>query len=37
MRDRQLGYYGSREEAVEAHADAARHLGLKLKAEGRPA
>jgi hypothetical protein len=36
-RDLQLGYYSSREEAVEAHADAARHFGLKLKQENRPA
>jgi hypothetical protein len=30
-KDRQLGYYDTQEEAREAHADAARHLGLKLK------
>jgi hypothetical protein len=36
-RDVHLGYYGSREEAVEARAAAVRHYGLKLKPEGRPA
>jgi hypothetical protein len=37
-RDRQLGYFPTREAAVEAHAIAARHFGLKLKpTEGRPA
>jgi hypothetical protein len=35
-RDRQLGYYSSREEAIAAHAAAARHFGLKLKSEARP-
>jgi AP2 domain len=36
-RDRQLGYFDTQEEARRAHADAARHLGLKLKSEERPA
>jgi AP2 domain len=35
-RDRQLGYYDTQEEARQAHADAARRLGLKLKSEARP-
>jgi hypothetical protein len=35
-KDRQLGYFSSQAEALAAHADAARHLGLRLKAEDRP-
>lgn len=37
-RDVHLGYYyGSREEAIEARADAVRQYGLRLKSEDRPA
>jgi hypothetical protein len=35
-KDRQLGYFDTQEEARRAHADAARHLGLRLKSEARP-
>jgi hypothetical protein len=35
-RDRSLGYFNTKEEARQAHADAARHLGIKLKSEGKP-
>jgi hypothetical protein len=34
-RDRSLGYFSTKEEARQAHADAARHLGIKLKSEGK--
>jgi hypothetical protein len=34
-RDVHLGYFGSREEAIEARADAVRQFGLKLKFEAR--
>jgi hypothetical protein len=34
-RDVHLGYFGSREEAIEARADALRQFGLKLKLEDR--
>ena len=36
-KERSLGYFATKEEAREAHADAARHLGLRLKAEDRSA
>jgi hypothetical protein len=36
-KERSLGYFATKEEARAAHADAARHLGLRLKAEDRPA
>jgi hypothetical protein len=36
-RDRSLGYFSTKEEARQAHADAARHLGIKLKSEARQA
>ena len=35
-RERSLGYFATKEEARAAHADAARHLGIKLKSEGKP-
>jgi hypothetical protein len=35
-KERSLGYFATKEEARQAHADAARHLGLRLK-EDRPA
>jgi hypothetical protein len=35
-KERSLGYFATREEARQAHADAARHLGIKLKSEGKP-
>jgi hypothetical protein len=32
-KERSLGYFSTKEEARAAHADAARHLGIKLKSE----
>jgi hypothetical protein len=37
VRGRDVGYFGSREEAIEARADAVRQFGLKLKSGDRPA
>jgi hypothetical protein len=34
-KERSLGYFATKEEARQAHADAARHLGIRLKAEDR--
>jgi hypothetical protein len=36
-KERSLGYFATREEAHQAHADAARHLGLRIKSEARQA
>jgi hypothetical protein len=33
---RHIGYYATKELAREAYIDAARHLGLRLKPEGKP-